>query len=125
MDKEAFVEAIVEHLRDQNEIDKEYILEYLVKNYQSENYIPEGFDKIAEMGQILTLIEKIQVVKRNATEHLEYVKAWFDSVKAVVYSIALINSRKYKIDIFKLKDEFGIDDLINKYLTKEEKENED
>lgn len=125
MDKEAFVETIVERLRDQNEIDKEYILEYLVENYQSENYIPEGFDKIAEMGQILTLIEKIQVAKRNATEHLEYVKAWLDSVKAVVYSIALINSRKCKIDIFKVKDEFEIDDLINKYMTKEENEDED
>lgn len=125
MDKEAFVETIVDHLWDQNEIDKEYILEYLVENYRSENYISEGFDKIAEMGQILTLIEKIQVVERDATDYLEYVKARFDSVKAVVYSIALINSRKYKIDIFKVKDEFGIDDLITKYMTKEENENED
>ena len=125
MDKEAFVETIVDHLWDQNEIDKEYILEYLVENYQSENYIPEGFDKIAEMGQILTLIEKIQVAERDATDYLEFVKARFDSIKAVVYSIALINSRKCKIDIFKVKDEFGIDDLINKYMTKEENENED
>ena len=125
MDKEAFIETIVEHLRDQNEIDKEYILEYLVENYQSENYIPEGFDKIAEMGQILTLSEKIQIAERDATDYLEYVKARFDSVKAVVYSIALINSRKCKIDIFKVKDEFGIDDLINKYMTKEENDNED
>ena len=125
MDKEAFIETIVEHLRDQNEIDKEYILEYLVKNYHSENYIPEGFDNIAEMGQILTLSEKIQIAERDATDYLEYVKARFDSVKAVVYSIALINSRKCKIDIFKVKDEFGIDDLINKYMTKEENDNED
>lgn len=125
MDKEAFIETIVDHMWDQNEIDKEYILEYLVKNYQSENYIPEGFDKIAEMGQILTLSEKIQIAERDATDYLEYVKARFDSVKAVVYSIALINSRKCKIDIFKVKDEFGIDDLINKYMTKEENDNED
>ena len=125
MNTEAFVETIVEYLHDQNNIDMGYIMKYLTENYKSEDYIPEGFEMIKELGQILTLTEEIHVVEKDSKDQVEHDEAFFDSVKTIIYSIALINSRKYKIDIFKVKDEFGIDDLINKYLMKEEKENED
>lgn len=111
MSKEAFIESIEKYIIAASDINKDFIVDYLVKNYPSEDYIPEGFDKIAEMGKILSLVEKIMassvdtLSEENSTEY----------VKAVVYSTSIIEGRKHKIDIFKVKEDFDIEDLFTKY----------
>lgn len=111
MTKEAFVENIEKYVITEGDINKDFIVQYLVESYPSEDYIPEGFNKIAEMGQILTLVEKIMAAnsdKLDAESTKEY-------IKAIVYCTSIIEGRKHKIDIFKVKEDFGVDELLKKY----------
>lgn len=112
MGKEEFIKSIEKYIIAASDINKDYIVDYLVKNYPSEDYIPEGFDKIAEMGKILSLVEKIMASSDGALSE----ETVTEHVKVIVYSISIIEGRKHKIDIFKVKDDFGIDELIKKYL---------
>lgn len=126
MIKEALVQDIYNQMCNDGEINKALILDALLENYKSDSYIPEGFDKIHEMSQMLSLVERIKVAEIDAgTDFPKRYETGKDSIKAVIYSIALIEGRKHKIDIFKVKDDFSIDELVKKYKEKEEILDED
>ena len=125
MHKEGLIQDIFNQMCNKKEIDKSMILDFLTKNYKSDSSFPEGFDKIHEMGQMLSLVERIKEAEIKAgTEFPKRYDASKDIIKAVIYCTALIESRKHKIDIFKVKDDFGIDDLFAKYEIREENTNE-
>ena len=110
MDKEAlFIEKVAKGITEKGEIDKDFIVEYLVEHYRLDSYGLEGFDKISEIGTMLSLIEKIEEVN-------DYEETAKETVRGLIYCVALIEGRKHNIDIFKVKDDFGIDELIKKYL---------
>ena len=109
MDKEAFIEKIATKITEKGEIDKDSIVEYLVEHYRLDSYGLEGFDKIGEMGTMLSLIEEIEKVN-------DYSETAKETVRGLIYCVALIEGRKHNIDIFKVKDDFGIDELIKKYI---------
>ena len=110
MNKEELVQKIISEMAKGKEaVDKEFIISWLKENYPSEEGLPEGYDKYGEMGRILDLAEKI-----GASEIEEEVKCC-DSIYTLIYSLGLINSRKCKIDIFKLQKDVEIEELYKKY----------
>ena len=113
MSKEAFIENLRNYIIEVGDIDKQAILTYLLEKYPSDNYIPEGFDKFEEMGKLLTLVEKIMSLDYQNDRLGEVTTK--DYIKAVIYCTAIIEGRKNKIDIFKVKDDFEIDSLFTKY----------
>ena len=104
MRKEDLIKEIGNQMSAGN-LDKQTIYDYLEENYKTKEKFPEGFD---EMGQMLSLVEQINADKESEDQ--------FDNLcRAIVYSLALIDARKKKIDILKVREDFEIEDLINKY----------
>ena len=104
MTKEDLIKEIGEQISKKN-IDKQVIREFLAENYKTTERFPDGFD---EMGKMLTLVEKINADNESEEQ--------FDRlIRVVIYSVALIEARKMKIDILKVREDFGIEDLMNNY----------
>ena len=111
MSKEEFVKAVIAQIEENETMDKDFIINYISENYHSEEELPEEFNKFEEMHKILNIADAIETIAvNNETE-----ETLTDSVLVAMYGIALIEGRKRKIDILKVRDEFGIDDLITKY----------
>lgn len=112
MSREEFLQSLYERTAEENAVDKDYILEYLKENYKSDYGIPPGFDKFQELNDILTLAERIKAKKDTEDTMI-------DSLKVLVYSMALLEGNKHKIDIFKVYDDFGINEIMIKYKGEE------
>lgn len=108
MDKEELIQKVIFEA-DKKDIDRAFISDWLSEHYPSEEGIPEGFDKFAEMHQLLSLIEAAEIAHANDKVRCE------DSIKGLIYSLSVIDGKKKKIDIFKVKKDFEIDDLFKKY----------
>lgn len=116
MKKEALIQDIFNQMCTDGEINKGLILDYLLENYKSDSYIPAEFNKIYEMGQMLSLVERIKKEEIDAgTEFPKRYETSKEAIKAIVYCVALMESKKHKIDIFKVYDDFDIDQLLKKY----------
>ena len=116
MKKEALIQDVFNQMCTDGEINKGLILDYLLENYKSDSYIPSEFNKIYEMGQMLSLVERIKKEEIDAgTEFPKRYETSKEAIKAIVYCVALMESKKHKIDIFKVYDDFDIDQLLKKY----------
>lgn len=96
---------------------KNYILAWLSENYETDERF-DGFDKFTEMSDVLTLTEQID--KAEEEQSISSDVGMSDSVDAFVYALAVIDCNKRKLDIFKVKEDFGIDALYKKYNIKKE-----
>ncbi len=84
----------------EKKVDKDSVIEWLIENFRLDREIPKEFNKIAEMERIVNLLENRVMVEAED-----------DIAKIIIYAIALANFKKDKIDIFKLSDVLGIDNM--------------
>ena len=104
MSKEELIKLVGEQITNKR-IEKQTIGSHLAENYKANDRTESDF---SEMGKMLSVVEKINA-DREAEDQ-------FDCLcKAIIYSIALFEARKRKIDISKVREEFDIEDLMKRY----------
>ena len=113
MNKEELIEFVRAQTMDS--FDKTIVAKWLEENYPAEDNI-NVFHILGEMSNVFDLVDSI--AKSNDPD------ANTDSIKGLIYAVALVEARRYKIDTQKVEEAFDINELKKKYI-KTKKENEE
>lgn len=115
MVKEEFAADLKEKVKkDGKAVNHTIISNWLAENYPC-NEIFEGYDRFSEMNRVLSLAENIQLSLEPERSS--------DIIDALIYGIGLMDMQKYKLDIFKIAEDFGIETLYKKYKVIKENKN--